>query len=35
MRVTKAHWYKAGGLSNPRCYRRQLKSGRWLYYMTL
>jgi hypothetical protein len=35
IRVTKARWYAAGGLTNPRCWRRQQKDGRWIYYLTI
>ena len=31
-RVTKREWYDAGGLANPRCYRKQV-SGSWLYFI--
>lgn len=32
-RVTKEEWHKAGGLVNSKCWRRQLKSGQWAYYI--
>ena len=28
-------WYNAGGLSNSRCFRKQLKSGAWAYYIVV
>jgi hypothetical protein len=31
-RITKLQWYAAGGLSNPKLYRRMSASGVWLYY---
>jgi hypothetical protein len=31
-RVTKRRWLDAGGLSNPRCYRRQVR-GAWHYFI--
>jgi hypothetical protein len=32
-RVTKTEWYRLGGFRNSRCFRRQRKDGRWLYYV--
>ena len=32
MRVSKTYWYRAGGLENPKLYRKQTKAGYWLYY---
>jgi len=31
-RVTKVEWYDKGGFANSRLWRRQAKSGRWIYY---
>ena len=31
-RICKELWYKRGGFSNPRCWRRQQRSGGWQYW---
>lgn len=33
MRVSKEHWYNAGGFSNRYCWRKQSKSGGWMYFI--
>lgn len=33
MRVSKKVWYLNGGFSNPRCFRKQIKNGGWMYFM--
>ena len=34
VRMTKKEWYKAGGFSNPRLFRKQ-GSGGWMYFKML
>lgn len=31
-KLLKADWYARGGFSNPRCFRKADKRGRWSYY---
>jgi len=30
--IGKHQFYKLGGLSNPKLWRKQLKNGQWAYY---
>jgi hypothetical protein len=34
MRVSKREWYdRWGGFANPMCWRRQLRTGAWCYFV--
>lgn len=35
LRITKREWYKLGGFSNSKLYRKADKRGVWRYYMIL
>jgi len=31
-KISKREWYRRGGFSNPRCWRRQQKNRGWEYF---